>query len=125
MLATDHPMAFIPTIDAEKARKFYVETIGLHFVSEDTFALVVRSGNIDVRIVRMGSFSPAPYTIFGWKVPDIHAAVSDLSQLGICFEQYPFLQQNSSGIWAAPDGAGQVAWFKDPDGNILSISQHA
>ncbi|MEG9435546.1 VOC family protein [Edaphobacter sp. HDX4] len=124
MLPLNDPIAFIPIIDANRSRQFYVEILGLNFLSDDGFALVLRSGAIDVRLVRMGSFSPTPYTIFGWKVPDIDIAVRELSQLGISFEKYPFLEQDVSGIWSAPGGAAQVAWFKDPDGNILSISQH-
>lgn len=125
MLAQFEPMGFIPTVDADRARRFYVDTLGLQFLFDDQFALVVRAGSIDLRIVRMSSFSPAPCTIFGWKVPEIEAAVRHLSAAGISFERYPFLEQDADGIWSAPGGAAKVAWFKDPDGNLLSISQHA
>jgi catechol 2,3-dioxygenase-like lactoylglutathione lyase family enzyme len=124
MLSLNDPIAFIPIIDADRSRQFYVEILGLNLLSDDGFAVVLRSGAIDIRLVRMGSFSPTPYTIFGWKVPEIGIAVRELSQLGISFERYPFLEQDATGIWSAPGGAAQVAWFKDPDGNILSISQH-
>jgi catechol 2,3-dioxygenase-like lactoylglutathione lyase family enzyme len=125
MLANLEPMGFIPTIDADRARKFYVDTLGLEFLSDDPFALVVRANGIDLRIVRMGSFSPAPYTIFGWKVSSLDEAVGSLVATGITFERYPFLEQDVSGIWTAPGGSAKVAWFKDPDGNILSLSQHS
>ncbi len=124
MLAKSDLMAFIPTVDAARARRFYVDTLGLPFISHDEFALVVRVNNIDIRITSMDAFNPAPYTILGWRVSDIHTAVQQLSAAGIVFERYPFLQQDPSGIWSAPGGA-RVAWFKDPDGNVLSISQHA
>ncbi|HTH54352.1 MAG TPA: VOC family protein [Edaphobacter sp.] len=124
MLAHLEPIGFIPTIDADRARKFYVDTLGLQFLSEDHFAIVIRSNGIDLRIVRLDSFSPASYTIFGWKVPEIESAVRDLTAAGICFERYPFLEQDDNGIWSAPGNAAKVAWFKDPDGNILSLSQH-
>ena len=125
MLAQAELLAFIPTVDAERARRFYVDTLGLTFVSDDQFAIVIRSNTTDIRIARMEAFNPAPYTILGWKVPNIVAAAQQLAAAGITFEHYPFLEQDSAGIWSAPDGAAKVAWFKDPDGNVLSISQHS
>jgi catechol 2,3-dioxygenase-like lactoylglutathione lyase family enzyme len=125
MLAHAELIAFIPTIDAARARKFYVDTLGLTFVSDDQFAITIRSGATDIRISRMEAFNPAPHTILGWKVPDISTAVRQFTAAGVAFERYPFLEQDANGIWSAPDGAAKVAWFKDPDGNVLSISQHS
>jgi catechol 2,3-dioxygenase-like lactoylglutathione lyase family enzyme len=125
MLAQSELMGFIPTIDAERARRFYVDTLGLAFVSDDPFAITVRSYDIDIRISRIEAFNPSPHTILGWKVPDIEAMAKQFSAAGILFERYPFLEQDANGIWTAPGGAAKVAWFKDPDGNVLSISQHA
>ncbi|RZU40943.1 VOC family protein [Edaphobacter modestus] len=125
MLAQTQLIGFIPTVDADRARKFYVDTLGLTFVSDDEFAIVVRSGGIDIRISRIAAFNPSPHTILGWKVPSIDASVQQFAAAGIKFERYPFLEQDASGIWTAPDGAAKVAWFKDPDGNVLSLSQHA
>ncbi len=116
-------IGFIPTVDAIRARRFYIDILGLTFVSQDDFALVVRANGIDIRITSMDAFNPAHFTILGWKVPDIQTAVQQLSRAGVIFEHYPFLQQDISEIWTAPSGA-KVAWFKDPDGNVLSISQH-
>jgi catechol 2,3-dioxygenase-like lactoylglutathione lyase family enzyme len=124
MLPQAELMSFIPTIDADRARKFYVDTLGLTFVSDDQFAITIRSNTTDIRITRMEAFNPAPYTSLGWKVPSIEAAVQQLTSAGVTFERYPFLEQDASGVWSAPDGAAKVAWFKDPDGNVLSISQH-
>jgi catechol 2,3-dioxygenase-like lactoylglutathione lyase family enzyme len=124
MLPQAELMGFIPTIDADRARKFYVDTLGLTFVSDDKFAVVIRTGKTDIRISRMEAFNPAPYTILGWKVPDISAAVQQLTATGVAFERYPFLEQDEAGIWSAPEGAAKVAWFKDPDGNVLSLSEH-
>jgi catechol 2,3-dioxygenase-like lactoylglutathione lyase family enzyme len=124
MLPQAELMGFIPTIDADRARKFYVDTLGLTFVSDDKFAVVIRTGKTDIRISRMEAFNPAPYTILGWKVPDISAAVQQLTATGVAFERYPFLEQDADGIWSAPEGAAKVAWFKDPDGNVLSLSEH-
>lgn len=124
MLDQAELLAFIPTIDADRARRFYVDTIGLTFVSDDQFAITIRTGKNDIRISRMEAFNPAPYTILGWKVSDIAATAQKFAAAGITFERYPFLEQDANGIWASPDGAAKVAWFKDPDGNVLSISQH-
>ena len=122
MLSTCDIVGFIPSTNPARARAFYVETLKLSFVSDDKFALVVRANGNDIRITHMDAFTPAPYTIAGWKVTDIEAAVKELSAAGIAFEKYPFVQ-DPSGIWNAPGGA-RIAWFKDPDGNVLSLSQH-
>jgi hypothetical protein len=59
----------------------------------------------------------------GWEVSDIEAVVKWLTERGVAFEKYPFVQDRKLGIWTAPSG-DKVAWFKDPDGNVLSVSQH-
>ena len=76
-----------------------------------------------IRINRMPTFTAAHYTVLGWEVPDIEAMVGWLKQQGVALEQYPFIQDRERGIWTTPDGS-KVAWFKDPDGNVLSVSQH-
>ena len=76
-----------------------------------------------LRVVRAGAFTPATYTIFGWETPNIEAAIDDLTPSGLTFERFPFFEQDPRAIWHAPNGA-KVAWFKDPDGNTLSLSQH-
>ena len=97
--------------------------LGLELVSNDSFALVVKARETLIRIVILGEFTPAPYTILGWEVPDIDSTAAKLSRRGVIFERYAYFEQDSSGIWAAPDGS-RVAWFKDPGGNTLSLSQH-
>ena len=77
-----------------------------------------------LRVVRAGTFTPAPFTIFGWEVEDIHATVAELTGKGIEFLRFSFFEQDADGVWKAPDGSS-VAWFKDPDGNTLSLSQHS
>jgi|SRR5947209_20566437 len=123
MLNSAQIMPFIPITDSTRSRPFYEELLGLVFVSDDGFALVMDSNGIAVRLARVGKFSPAGFTILGWQVPAIEAAVADLEQKGIGFEIFPGLPQDDHGIWTAP-GGDKVAWFKDPDGNILSLSQH-
>jgi len=119
------PIAFIPTAKPEAARAFYEHTLGLTFVSDDNFALVFRIGPTQtmLRVVRTGDFTPAPFTIFGWEVDDIHATVAELSTRGVEFLRFSFFPQDEHGVWTAPDGS-QIAWFKDPDGNTLSLSHH-
>ena len=122
-------IGFIPAKDVAQAHAFYVDLLGLELVSEDNFALVVRAnGTLKangtlIRIVILGDFTPAPYTILGWEVTDIAGATAELSQQGVTFERYVSFEQDVSGIWTSPDGS-RVAWFKDPAGNALSLSQH-
>jgi catechol 2,3-dioxygenase-like lactoylglutathione lyase family enzyme len=123
MLASGKIMGFVPTKDANKAREFYEKTLGFEFVSDDQFALVMRAGQNRVRIFKGTQFTPPHYTVLGWEVQDIMAVVKWLSQRGVEFEKYPFVQDRELGIWTTPNG-DKVAWFKDPDGNVLSVSQH-
>jgi catechol 2,3-dioxygenase-like lactoylglutathione lyase family enzyme len=123
MLSTSKIVAFVPTTDAVRARSFYQDILGLRFISDDPFALVLDANGTRVRIVKLKAFTPAPYTILGWEVSNIHEFAENMSQKGVAFERYERMEQDSLGIWAAPGGA-RVAWFKDPDGNVLSISEH-
>jgi catechol 2,3-dioxygenase-like lactoylglutathione lyase family enzyme len=125
MLADAAPMSFLAVSDFARARAFYEGVLGLAFVSQDDFALVLRSGPVVIRFAAPPELVIAPYTIFGWQVADIDGAVTLLSAKGVSFESYAYLgdSQRADGIWSAPSGA-KVAWFKDPDGNLLSLSQH-
>jgi catechol 2,3-dioxygenase-like lactoylglutathione lyase family enzyme len=118
-------MGFIPTRDGDAARAFYETKVGLRFISDDQFALVFQSGANMIRISRTGSFTPAPFTILGWQSSQIEQDIRDMSARGIAFERYDYITppQDDLGIWTTPTGA-KVAWFKDPDGNTLSISEH-
>ncbi|HEY5060909.1 MAG TPA: VOC family protein [Gemmatimonadaceae bacterium] len=123
MLGTSKVIAFVPTTDFGRSRAFYEGIVGLRFVNDDGFAMVFDANGIIVRVVRTPDFTPAKYTILGWQSDDIEATVSELNASGVRFERYGFPGQDESGIWTAPSG-DRVAWFKDTDGNILSISQH-
>ena len=123
MLSQAAVMCFVPTKDSARARAFYEGTLGLHFVSEDAFALVVESAETVIRIVKIAEFTPAPYTVLGWRVQNIAEQARDLDVRGVAFERFPSMIQDELGIWTAPGGS-KVAWFRDPDGNFLSISQH-
>src|SRR5690348_10154842 len=116
-------IGFVVTQDYDAARAFYEGKLGFHFESLDQFALVMRVGGHQVRIVKMDNFKPARNTVLGWEVANIEAAVDWLNSRSVNMEKYPFVQDQERGIWSAP-GGGKVAWFKDPDGNVLSVSQH-
>jgi len=124
MLASGKLTGFVPTADYDKARAFYEGKLGFEFVSLDQFALVVSVGGHNIRIAKVPNFAPLPATILGWEVDDIVSVTRWLGERGVVLEKYPFAQDRELGIWTAP-GGDRVAWFKDPDGNILSVSQHA
>jgi catechol 2,3-dioxygenase-like lactoylglutathione lyase family enzyme len=124
MLGSANIVAFVPTKDAGKARAFYEGVLGLRFVTDDGFALVFDANAIMVRVAKVPpSFTPAQFTILGWQVTGIEKVVTGLQAKGVQFERYGFLKQDELAIWTAPSG-DKVAWFKDPDGNVLSVSQH-
>ena len=124
MLGRHHVIGFVPTKDFRRARAFFQKTLGLRLTAKDDFALVFESGGTMIRVVKVDDFKPAPYTILGWQVTNLPRTVAILSKRGVVFERFPWLEQDKLGIWAAPGGA-QVAWFKDPDGNVLSVSFHS
>jgi catechol 2,3-dioxygenase-like lactoylglutathione lyase family enzyme len=123
MLASSRVIGFVPTKDSAKARDFYEGKLEFQFVSDDMFALVVRAGDTMIRIAKSKDFTPAPFTILGWEVSNIEEMVVWLQKRGVTFEKYPWVSDKELGIWTAPTG-DKVAWFKDPDGNVLSLSQH-
>jgi len=123
MLDSGKMVGFLLTTDYEKARAFYEAKLGFEFVSLDQFALVMKVGGHHIRISRVPNFTPAVGTVLGWEVNDIEAVVGWLQDRGVAPEKYPFVQDRERGIWTAP-GGDRVAWFKDPDGNVLSVSQH-
>ena len=124
MLASGKMMGFLFTKDYDRARAFFEGKLGFEFVSVDQFALVVRAGESVIRIGKVQDFTPAQGTVLGWEVQDVEAVVAWLQGRGVTSEKYPFVQDQERGIWTTPNG-DKVAWFKDPDGNILSVSQHA
>jgi len=124
MLGNTPIVAFIPTLDFDKARAFYVDILGLRFVANDGFALVLDANGTMIRVAKVQpDFKPAIFTILGWEVTEIEKVVAAMTEKGVVFERYGFFEQDALGIWSAPGGA-KVAWFKDPDGNTLSVSQH-
>jgi catechol 2,3-dioxygenase-like lactoylglutathione lyase family enzyme len=117
-------VAFATIVDTEQAKLFYRDTLGLRLVMEEPpFALVFDANGIMLRLGMGKSLPPNPGTVLGWQVPDIVSVTRDLKSAGVGFERYGFLEQDELGIWTSPTGA-RVAWFKDPDGNLLSVSEH-
>jgi catechol 2,3-dioxygenase-like lactoylglutathione lyase family enzyme len=123
MAALKKVVTFMDTKNPQQAKLFYGEKLGLKFMTDDGFALVFDIDGIMLRIATVKEFQPAPYTVLGWEVTAIEENVSQLSAKGVSFERFPGMPQDERGIWSAPGGA-KVAWFKDPDGNILSLSEH-
>jgi catechol 2,3-dioxygenase-like lactoylglutathione lyase family enzyme len=123
MLASSKIIGFVPTKDPTQARIFYQDKLGFQFVSDDMFALVMRAGETMIRIAKVQDFTPPPFTVLGWEVSNIEEVVAWLQERGVAFEKYPWVNDQERGIWTAP-GGDKVAWFKDPDGNVLSLSQH-
>lgn len=122
MLGASDVIAFVATTDAAKAKAFYSEVLGLELKSAEPFALVFEANGTMIRVSKVREFTRAPFTVLGWRVPDIESMVKGLGQRGVVFEKFPGFSQDSLGSWSAP-GGDKVAWFKDPDGNVLSITQ--
>jgi len=116
-------IGFVTIVDVARAKEFYRETLGLRLLSEEPpFALVFEANGIMLRLGMAKELPPAHGTVLGWQVPEIAATVKSLGQAGVRFERYEGMDQNELGIWSSPSGA-KVAWFKDPDGNILSVTE--
>ncbi len=122
MLKTAKPMCFVATAKPAAAKRFYAEVLGLPLVEDSPFAIVFDASGTMLRVQKMQAVSAAPYTALGWEVNDIQKAIEQLRKKGVRFEIYAGLGQDEAGVWQSPSGA-QVAWFKDPDGNILSLTQ--
>ena len=123
MLSTARLMAFAATTNAAVARRFYEGVLGLRLVEDTPFALVFDVSGTPLRVQKVEQLSPQPFTVLGWQVADIEASVDELRARGVSFKEFPGMQQDERRIWSAPGGA-RVAWFNDPDGNTLSLSQH-
>ena len=123
MLTKNKIMSFVGVRDPERAKQFYRDQLGLRLVEEQMpFALVFDAAGIMLRVTIVAKFTPHQYTVLGWETPDIAAEIAKLTEAGVTFERFPGLPQDDLGVWAAPGGA-KIAWFKDPDGNILSLTQ--
>jgi catechol 2,3-dioxygenase-like lactoylglutathione lyase family enzyme len=122
MTHLDNPVLFLATTNPARSRDFYESLLGLEFVADEWPALVFRVGDRMLRIQKVEQVHIAPYTSLGWSVSDIRKVVRDLRSAGVVFQRYEGMNQDSDGIWHAPSGAF-VAWFQDPDGHVLSLTQ--
>lgn len=115
-------MAFLATTNTERTTVFYRDTLGLRLVEDSEFALVFDANGTRVRVQKVNVAAVPPYTALGWRVSNIAEAVSELTTAGVAFERFEGLWQDDLGIWSSPSGA-KIAWFKDPEGFILSLTQ--
>ena len=122
MLADKKLKAFVATTKPGEAKAFYNNILGLKFLSEDEFALEFQANETVLRIAIVQEFKPQPFTVLGWDIDDIVSTIKSLNSKNIFCEKYGFLQQDHLGVWTAPNGS-KVAWFKDPDGNVLSLTE--
>jgi predicted enzyme related to lactoylglutathione lyase len=123
VLGDEKIVAFAATTDGQRAAQFYEQTLGLRIQSNDPFAVVLDANNVELRLQKVERFTPQTFTVLGWQVNDLQTVVDSLVRRGVQFERYPWLVQDDRGVWNAPAGA-RVAWFKDPDGNLLSVAQY-
>jgi catechol 2,3-dioxygenase-like lactoylglutathione lyase family enzyme len=122
MLEGNRLMAFVPVSNADAARRFYRDTLGLPLISEDGFALAFDVEGVMLRATLIPKFTPQPFTVLGWQVADARTMAKRLAAGGVTLERFNGMLQDEDGLWQAPGGA-LIGWFKDPDGNTLSITQ--
>lgn len=122
-LADARPVAMIATADRKAAEPFYAETLGLRRKGDDGFAALFDLAGVTLRLTEVPGYSAPPHPVLGWEVPDIESAVQALAGKGVAMSVYEGLGQDERGIWTAPDGSCKVAFFSDPDGNGLSLTQ--
>jgi len=124
MLADKKLKAFVPTIKPEEAKSFYKDVLGLKLLSQDDYALEFESNGTLLRVTIVQELKPQAFTVLGWNVDDIVSIIKSLNDKNIFCEKYDFFEQNDLGIWTSPNGS-KVAWFKDPDGNVLSLTEES
>lgn len=122
MLANKKLKAFVPTIKPAKAKKFYTDILGLRLLSQDKYALEFDANGTLLRVITVPELKPQGFTVLGWNVEDIAMVIQSLNEKGIYCEKYDFMEQDDLGIWTSPGGS-KVAWFKDTDENILSLTE--
>ncbi|MEP6834740.1 MAG: VOC family protein [Gemmatimonas sp.] len=125
MSALTKMIGFVVATDFDRAKEFYGTKLGFRQLNEDDHGMTFDANGSYLRVTRAQTFTPAQGTVLGWNVSDMHATIRALTERGVLFEQFnlPFMKQDDLGVWATP-GGDEVAWFKDPEGNVLSISKH-
>jgi catechol 2,3-dioxygenase-like lactoylglutathione lyase family enzyme len=122
MLEKSEVIAFVSSTDLRQARVFYEQTLGLRLIEQNDFACVFDANGAMLRVTAVAEVARAGYTVLGWRISDIAATVRGLAAKGVLFLRYDGMDQNESGVWTTP-GGDKVAWFADPDGNVLSLTQ--
>ncbi len=122
MLADKELKAFVPTINPDKAKSFYKDILGLKLLSEDNYALEFDANGTLLRVTIVQELKPQVFTVLGWNVDSISSIIKSLNKQNVFCEKYDFLEQDDLGVWTSPGGS-KVAWFKDPDGNVLSLTE--
>jgi catechol 2,3-dioxygenase-like lactoylglutathione lyase family enzyme len=122
MLASATLVAFAATTDLERSHAFYGDVLGLRRVESSPFANAYDGNGTPLRVTRVESFAPDPFTVLGWRVDDIAATIAALREQGVEILRYDGMAQDADGVWTAPSGA-RIAWFADPDGNTLSLNE--
>jgi len=122
MLEDARLVAFVGVTDAGRAKRFYRDSLGLRLVEETHFGLIFDVGGVTLRVTPVPELNPHPFTVLGWEVGDLDAQVEALAHAGVELRRFPGLEQDERGVWTVPGGGARVAWFADPDGNVLSVS---
>jgi catechol 2,3-dioxygenase-like lactoylglutathione lyase family enzyme len=124
ILGASKLMAFAAVTDPARARAFYEGVLGLRLVEDEApFALVFDANGTMLRVTPVGEYKPAPFTVLGWEVESIESTVERLTAAGVKFLRFAGMNDGDAlGIWTSPSGA-RIAWFNDPDGNVLSLTQ--
>lgn len=122
MLETSDLIAFAATTDLARARTFYESTLGLRVVDENAYACVLDAHGTMLRVTAVADVARPGYTVLGWRVDDIGRTVTDLGSAGVVFARYDGMEQDAQGVWTTPSG-DRIAWFADPDGNVLSLTE--
>ena len=123
MESSREPVAFIVTRDPDAVKTFFVDVMGLELRETSPYALVFSDAGQELRVQIVSNFQPAPFTVHGWRVSDIAHESRALRSKGVEFLRFDGLTQDDQGIWTTPDG-NKIAWFTDPSGNILSLTEH-
>lgn len=124
MIGQAKVIAMVGTARGDAARDFYRDTLGLTLREENQFAYVFDVDGVELRVSRVPALLPSTFAVLGLQVKDIEAEIDAIVAKGVTMERYGFLQQDGRGVWVSPDGGAKVAWFKDPDFNVLSFVQH-
>lgn len=114
---------FLATADADRSKAFYTGQLGLQLLDDSPYGLVLALAGSELRISKVTAFTPFAWTVLDWQVADLGASMAALRGSGVDFVRFEGMDQDADGVWSVPGGGARIAWFKDPDGNVLSVSQ--